>query len=1236
MVKKNYMLLLIVMLLCGCATYTSKYANPKDAADISSKKEVLHTFYLIGDAGFSPIGSRNPVLKSFKNTLGNASENSTAIFLGDNVYPAGLPKKSNPNYNAAKSHLDAQLGTLEGYKGSPLFIPGNHDWYANGLEGVARQEDYIKDYLDDKNAFLPKNGCPLTVVDVNDAVAILVIDTHWYLTDWDTQPNINDACDIKSRGKFFLALEGAIKDNRHKTTLIAMHHPMTSYGNHGGQFSFEQQFYPKKGLGPLPVLGTLGNVLRATSGVSNADMQHKRYRELIKRVTTLAQYSEKVIFASGHEHSLQYIVENNTPQIVSGSGAKKGVASLRNGSAFASGNRGYATLEVYVDGSSRVRFYGVDDYGREQFLFTSAVLSPNDTIMAAKTYPKTFPKTVQASVYTNREITKGNFYTWFWGERYRAYYGTKVTAPTVTLDTLFGGLVPVKKGGGHQSKSLRLRDTNGKEYVMRALRKSAELYLQSMAFQDQYVLEDLKETYTQEILQDFYTGAHPYAPFVVGKLSDAVGIYHTNPTLYYVPKQKTLGAYNDVFGDELYMIEEHAGDGHGGLESFGFSDNLKSTNGLLQDLREDEKYTVNTNAYIRARLFDMLVGDWDRHVDQWRWAAFKTGDSITYKPIPRDRDQVFSKMGDGAFMSVATRSIPGLKLMEGFNEEIRNVKGFNSSPKTYVLDLALLTQTTKQDWREQALYLQQHLNDDDIDAAFLGFPAEVRGETTTEIKRILLSRLKGILKTAETYYDILNKYAVVTGTDKDDWFEIERLDDSRTQVKGYRNIGGKRDKKFFDKVFYASETKEIWVYGLDDDDVFQVRNNEGYRGTKVRLIGGKNNDVYHVNNGKGVFIYDYKSGSNTFKETIATKITLTDDYETNTYLPLAIRNSTNQMVPAIGFNPDDGMRIGFLNTYTYNGFRQDPFTQKHELGAAFYFATSGFDVSYTGEFANLFEHWNLELKGRFTSPNFAINFFGIGNDTENLDNDLGLDYNRVRIKSLSVAPSLVWRGSLGAKFRTGLSYEAIAVEETDNRFVNTFYQENGAETENNFVGVHGEYTYENKDSAAFPTMGMATSLAVGYKSNITNSAAGFGYLIPSLALDYKLVSDGRLVLATKWKAHLNIGNGYEFFQAATIGGIDGLRGFRNQRFTGKTAYYQNTDIRYSLKKMRTSVLPATLGVFAGYDYGRVWTPEFESNQWHTSYGAGVFVNGSDILSANLALFNSAEGVRLVFGLGFAF
>ncbi|MBO0590735.1 metallophosphoesterase [Cellulophaga sp. E16_2] len=1235
---KHFTLIVILLFFSGCATYHAKYKNIDDNQDTATTKEVSHTFYLIGDAGLSPIGGMNPALKVFKERLTKADKNSTAIFLGDNIYPAGLPDPvdSTSAFRTAASHLDAQISTLANFKGNKYFIPGNHDWYTEGLVGLKREQKYIQEKLASDDVFFPENGCPIETIEINDDVVVVVIDTEWYLTNWDKRPNINDKCDIKSRDKFLLEVEDVIKKNRERTTIIAMHHPMFTYGSHGGQTSLKQQFYPSNKNVPLPILGSVANVLRKTAGPSIEDNNNKLYRELRNRITTLAQYSDKVVFVSGHEHSLQYIVEKSTPQIVSGSGSKRGNTKLLNGSKFSTGQMGYAVLEVYKDGSSKVRFYGLDDLEAEKFLFGKDVLK-RDRVLNEDKYDENFPARVTASVYTDEEVKKSKLHEKIWGKKYRKYYGTKISAPTVRIDTLFGGLEPVKKGGGHQSKSLRLRDKNGKEYVMRAIRKSAELYLQSMAFQDQYIADDLKDTYTEKLLEDFYTGAHPFAPFAVATLSDAVDLYHTNPVLYYVPKQSALKEYNDTFGDELYMIEEHAGDGHGDLKSFGYSDELKSTDSMLEDLRDDEKYSVDTKLYIRARLFDMAIGDWDRHTDQWRWAEFKDKDTkkVVYRPVPRDRDQVFSEMGDGILMNIATRIIPGLRLMEGFNDKIRSVKGFNSSPKTYVLDMALLPETTESEWIEQANYLKKNITPAVIDEALLAFPEEIRDEKVAEIKSTLLSRLASITETAETYFSILNKFAVVTGTDKDDWFVINRINENETEIKAYRNIGDKKKKLFFEKTFNKKTTKEIWVYGLDDDDLFEVKGVKN-NAIKVRLIGGQNNDIYDIETPRNISIYDYKSKENTFKNVKGVKVKLMDDYTVNTYQPLKIRTSTNQIIPTIGFNPDDGVKIGFQNTYTYNGFRQNPFTQKHELAASYYFATSGYDVAYTGEFAHIFENWNLELAARFTSPNFSINFFGFGNDTENFDDDFSMDYNRVRIETVKFAPSLVWRGRLGAKFKAGFNIESIEVEETADRFVNEFYQANDEETRNSFIGAEAEYTYENKDNQAFPTLGMATALKLGYKTDLNDADNGFAYVVPSLSFDYKLISNGRLVLATKWKGHFIVGNDYEFYQGASIGGVDGLRGFRNQRFTGKSSYYQNTDLRFSLRKKRTNILPTAMGIYGGFDYGKVWIPTIDSNTWHTSYGGGFFLNAADIISVNVAIFNSTDGARFTFGLGFGF
>ncbi|GAA4888458.1 metallophosphoesterase [Flaviramulus aquimarinus] len=1235
MKKSTKILYSVITLLIfnACATYKTQYKE-ENANSTFPDKDIAHSFYLIGDGGNSPMGSTSEALQAFKLELNKAPKHSTAVFLGDNIYPKGMPQKNDESRALAEHQLKVQTDAVKDFKGDAIFIPGNHDWYSDGLKGLKRQEKYIEDKLG-KNTFLPENGCPIEKVEISDDIVMIVIDSEWYITNWDKHPTINDDCEIKTRSKFFEELEGLIKKARGKTTIIAMHHPMFTNGPHGGQYDLSSH------LKPIPVLGTLKNILRKTSGVSPADLQNQKYNTFKKRVVTIAQENDKALFVSGHEHSLQYLVQDNLPQIVSGSGSKS--TATRNVSGiFSSSNSGFARLDVFTDGASAVRFYSAKDH---KVIFQTKVFS-EDKKENTSHDKDVFPDQKTAAVYSEEEITKSGFYKYVWGERYRSYYGTKVNAPTVSLDTLFGGLTPTRKGGGHQSKSLQLMDKSGKRYVMRAIRKSATVYLQAMAFKDQYIEGQFDGTTTEKLLQDFYTGSHPYAPFVTGGLSDAVNLYHTNPVLYFVPKQKTLAAFNTDFGDELYMIEEHVSDGHGNLKSFGNSNKIESTDDLMKKLRKDEKYVVDDEMFLRARLFDMAIGDWDRHVDQWRWAEFKESDKVVYRPIPRDRDQAFSNMGDGALMNLATRIIPPLKLMEGFNDDIRNVKGFNFSP--FSLDMMLLNETTKKQWEAQVAFIQKNLTDTVIDNAFKAFPKEVQGETIAEIKRVLKARLKNLPDIANRYYKALNRTPLVKGTDKDDLFEIERMPNGNTKLTVYRIKNGKKGTLIHQKTYNSHDTKEIWMYGLDDEDVFKVTG-EGDNLIKLRLVGGQNNDTYTIENGKKVKIYDYKSKKNEFTTKKGRK-NLTDNYETNIYDYAKPKNSANQFIPLLGANPDDGFKLGFLNTLTNYGFERNPFSSQHTISGAYYFATSGFDFEYNGEFANVVGTWNLALNAKYTSPNYAVNFFGFGNSTPNeeADEDDGidrdLDYNRVKLSTLKFAPSINWRGELGAHFKLGLSYESIEVEETNNRFINTFYVANGLENQKEFVGAEAMYSYKNKDNEAFPTLGMQTRLQLGYKSNV-NESKGFTYFIPELGFDYKLVSSGQLVFATNAKAHFIFGDDFEFYQAANLGANNGLRGYRNERFSGKNSFYQSTDLRLNLRKVKTGLLPLHIGVYAGFDYGRIWIDDelvlnnnlaYNSNAWNTSVGGGVFANAADILTLNVSAFNSDDGLRFAFKVGFGF
>ena len=1223
---KYLTLIIIVLLFVNCATHKPQYKYKTQVSDTSSTKDVVHSFYLLGDGGNSEIGSETITLKRLRTELTSATKNSTLLFLGDNIYPAGMPKKEHPQRAFAEHQLNIQTDIVTNFKGNTIFIPGNHDWYANGLKGLKRQENYIKNILG-KNAFSPKNGCPIDKIDVSDDIVLITIDSEWYLTNWDKHPTLNDNCEIKTRTQFFDEFEGLVKKARGKTTIIAMHHPMYTNGPHGGQFSLHQQLFPVGGAIPLPILGTVINLLRKTSGFSNTDLQNKRYIEFKNRIVTLSQENENVILVAGHEHSLQYIVQDNLPQIVSGSGSKVNPTKNVGGGLFSAGVPGYARLDVYKDGSSSVTFIASKE---NKILFQTQVLKPNRTEINQE-YILNSDQYTTAAIYTKDEITKGKFYTYLWGKRYRKYYGTKVKAKKVRLDTLFGGLKPVRKGGGHQSKSLRLEDTDGREYVMRALRKNALQYLQAVAFKTQYIEGQFNDTYSEDLLLDVFTGSHPYAPFTVATLAESIGVLHTKPQLFYVPKQKTLASFNDEFGDELYMIEERAASGHGNKANFGYANKVISTNDVLKKIRKNANSIIDESAYIKARLFDMVLGDWDRHEDQWRWAAFKEASKTIYRPIPRDRDQVFSIMADGALLNYVTKSVPALRLMQSYEEEIGNTKWFNLEP--YPLDMAIITEAKKTTWDAEASYIQKNITDDVIDKALSYFPSEVTDQTVVDIKRKLKGRIRNLQKTATEYFQYINNFAVIIGTDRDDYFEIERLANGITQVTGYRIKKGEKDDLFHQKKYSAKNTKEIWIYGLDDKDEFNVFG-EHSNGSFVRVIGGQNNDIYTILNGHKIKVYDYKSKKNTFTTNKGRK-KLTDSYKTNFYDYKKLKHSTTEVFPAFGVNPDDGIKLGLLGVLTNYGFDRNPFTSQYTLEMAYYFETEGFDIKFTSEFANVIGNWNFGLKAAFTSPNYSVNFFGFGNESTNhnfIDEDTyDDDYNRVKLRKSSIAPYFIWRGELGGNFSIGASYESIEVDNTNGRYIAT----TGLTNKNTFLGAEAHYNFENQDNNAFPTLGMKADLTLGYKSN-TATNTSFSYIIPALSFDYKLATSGQLVLATKVKGHLNFGNGFQFYQAASIGAHDGLRGYRNQRFTGKNSFYQSTDIRLNLRKIKTGLLPLHIGIYSGYDYGRVWLENATTNNWNSSFGGGLFLNGADMITANIGVFKGKENARIAFSLGFSF
>ncbi|MHC0448192.1 metallophosphoesterase [Flavobacterium sp. 3-218] len=1230
---KNFSLAIAsLFIVYSCSTSKPQYGKNVSANETENATDTLkiaHTFFLVGDAGNADEEQAQQTLELLHQKLKKASKKSTLLFLGDNIYPKGFPSDNHPEDKAlAETKLTNQLKLTKGFKGRTIVIPGNHDWYS-GIKGLERQADFVTKYLNDKKGFLPRKTCPIEDVKIDSVTTLIAVDSEWFLEDWNNHPTINDNCEIKTREDFFEELESLLNKNQEKTVVLAIHHPLLSNGTHGGQFSLEKQLFPLEQKIPLPVIGSFINLVRKTSGVSPQDIQNKQYTIYAKRIKTLLQKQKNVIVVSGHDHNLQFISKENIQQIISGAGSKSEAARAINPYDFSYGKNGYATLTLFKTGDAKVTFYG-NENNKEKMLFEREIIKAKEINWAAD-IPNKFPAKVTTSIYSTKMTDKSAFHRFLFGKHYRYYYSLPIEAKTATVDTLKGGLKPIREGGGHQSVSLRMSDPQGREYVMRAMKKSATVFLQSVAFKDQYIVNDFDKTYVEDFLFDFYTTSYPYSSFVIGDMSDKIRLRHTNPILYYVPKQNGLGEFNASFGDQLYMVEERPADNHLDGKDFGKPSNIIGTDDMMLNLHKDEKYTVDEKEYIKARLFDMLLGDWDRHSDQWRWAEYKEDGKVIYKPIPRDRDQAFVKY-DGALLSLLM-NIPALRHMRTFKNKIDNVKWLSREP--YPMDLAFLRTSQEKEWVEQAKYIQENLTDADIDQAFKNLPKEVQDGTIDEIKTKLKNRKKDLQKYAREYSDVLSKTVMMAGTDKKDKFVLNHKTKKEIEVQVFR-VKKEGDELLYTKTVTDNKTRNLWIYGLDDNDTFEVKGDQK-SSIKIRLIGGQNNDIYNIENGRKVIVYDFKSKENTYNLDSKTQTQLTDDYDVNLYNYEKPKYNVISGLPNIGFNPDDGVKVGINVNYTVNNFKQNPYTQRHIFNAFYYFATGGLEFNYAAHFPGLLGKWVIDVESLYTTPNFAMNYFGYGNEAQ-YDDEVSMDYNRVRIRKFNASGAIRHVGRYGSEFSIQPIFQRMTVEETENRYIDIPGIVNpDVFNSQNFGSLKVKYVFKNSDFAAKPTLGMHFMIAGTWTTNLDETKKNFPTLESILGFTHKIDHNGKLILATYLKGKAILNNNYEFYQGASLGGDTDLRGFRNERFLGSSYFSQSSDLRLSIGKIQRTIVPMTYGILGGFDYGRVWLDGENSKKWHQDYGGGLWLNAINVITARISYFKSPDEIgRVIFGAAYSF
>jgi len=324
--------------------------------------------FLIGDTGDISRSKPDPLLETLKAHF-NPEEDSAVVFLGDNIYPRGLPDKKNILRKDAENTLKKYYETLKDYQGKLVFIAGNHDWNKgrkDGHEYVIRQEKYLQRLFEGRNIFLPSNGCPGPVeIKVNELLTIAALDTQWWMQRGFRPIGSRCGCRIETEEQFYDELRGILERNKEKFMLVIGHHPVYSYSIHGGSFKLKHHIFPltiydKDAWIPLPVIGSLLPLYRKFLG-AREDMAHPRYRRLRRKLKQLFSEYPNLIYASGHEHNLQYIHKANNHFIVSGSGSKtKYVIQSGRNLKWGMKCKGFFKLRFQPDGAVFASAWSVD------------------------------------------------------------------------------------------------------------------------------------------------------------------------------------------------------------------------------------------------------------------------------------------------------------------------------------------------------------------------------------------------------------------------------------------------------------------------------------------------------------------------------------------------------------------------------------------------------------------------------------------------------------------------------------------------------------------------------------------------------------------------------------------------------------------------------------------------------------------------------------------------------------
>lgn len=817
----------------------------------------------------------------------------------------------------------------------------------------------------------------------------------------------------------------------------------------------------------------------------------------------------------------------------------------------------------------------------------------------------------------------GGFKRAMLGSGYRELWATPISVEVLDLKTEAGGLTPVVRVGGQQTKGLALAGADGRSYTFRGLEKDASHLLDAID-------PELKDSLVADLLNDLMSAQHPASELVARGLLDAAGIPCPPWRIVTLPDDPALGRFQEDFAGAIGVFAPYpqpATDGRPGfLGATQIIDHLE----LYQRL-EAGTDTADSRALLKARLVDILMGDWDRHRKQWRWA--KLPDKVAWTPIPEDRDQAFSRY-EGFIPSRVRRADPRF---QSFGPKYPDIRGLTSNGSEQ--DRLLLVGLSREDFLGTAQALKQQVTDAVIESAARLMPPEWYAQDGPRLTSALRARRDALPEIAAKYYENLAQRVDVYLTARDEQVDAKRLAGGDLEVS-VRVVGPGHpvEAPVFHRVFLRKETEEVRIYAQAGNDTVRVTG--GGSGPRVRVIGGAGNDTLDATAAGGAKLSDSQGDNRSIEAPL-------DDHpykkppppRNAPWIPPRDFGGQKLGVPVVSYGSDLGVFLGYGYSFQSYGFRKSPFANLQVVNGGWSFAQEAGRIGYSGEYHRENRRSFFGMYA-YASGVEVLRYYGSGNEIEAPEDQT---FYKAYATQYLLYPTYKLPFAKHGLFTLGPVAKYTQERRTDDPTYVATVEPYGF-GDFGELGVHGVLSWDGRDSAVFPRRGVFAAARASYVFEAWDVEEDFGQVNGNLNAYVPL--GGHLTLAARVGGKKVFGK-YPYFEGAALGqgGLGAvaleepgntLRGHRSRRYLGDSSVYANADVRLQISRMNI-ILPGTWGIVGFGDVGRVWLEGESSDTWHTSFGGGLWVSYlANRVAFSVGYAQGEDESLIYFGAGFGF